>query len=128
MNPFAEVTDLEAIWRPLTTAEKIVAEGLIAQASTQLRARIPNIDAIIAADTTGMKAELAKNAVVNAVKRVMQNPDGWLSESEAYDDYKVDKRRDSALSTGGLYIFDGDLVGLLPRSRRWGMINLRRTI
>lgn len=128
MNPFAEASDLEAIWRPLTPAEKIVAEGLIAQASMQLRARIPNIDALIAADATGMKAELAIAAVVNAVKRVMQNPEGWLSESEAYDDFKVDKRRDSALSTGGLYIFEGDLVGLLPRSRRWGMIPLRRTI
>jgi hypothetical protein len=128
MDPFAEVSDLEAIWRPLNSAEKTVAEGLIEQASNQLRARIPKIDLILKADTTGLKAELAKAAVVNAVKRVMQNPEGWLSESEAYDDFKVDKRRDSALSTGGLYIFEGDLVGLLPRSRKWGMIPLRRTI
>jgi len=128
MNPFAEASDLEAVWRPLTSAEKTVAEGLIEQASNQLRARVPNIDSIIEADTTGLKAEFARAAVVNAVKRVMKNPDGWLSESEAYDDFKVDKRRDSALSTGELYIAESDLVGLLRRSRRWGMIQLRRTI
>ena len=45
---FADVTDLEAHWRPLSDAEGIAAEVWLAVAEAALRARIPTVDADIA--------------------------------------------------------------------------------
>jgi hypothetical protein len=121
MEPFAEPGDIANIWRPLTQAEQTIAEYLLEQASDLLRIQVPNIDALIAADGTGLKAARAKAVVVNAVKRVLSNPDGLLQEQ--IDDYSW--RRDSAVSSGALYLDAGDLAGLAPRSRKWGTMQLR---
>lgn len=121
MEPFADADDVAAIWRPLTAQEEEVAGHLLEQASDLLRLTVPNIDALIASDTTGLKEARAKAAVVNAVKRVLSNPDGLLQEQ--IDDYSW--RRDSAVSSGALYIDSGDLLGLLKRSRKWGSVRLR---
>lgn len=136
MGPFADWTDVERIWRPLTPAEVITADGLISQASMKLRGwaldRGYDLDALITADVSAVsmaRQEIAKYAVAAAVKRVMQNPDGTLSTSFTIDDYREDNRRDSALSTGANYIDPADLAGLLPRPRsRFGMIPMGRAL
>lgn len=121
MEPFATPSDIEAVWRPLTDAETTAATGLLEQASDLLRIQVPNIDTLISNDTTGLKQARAKAAVVNAVKRVLSNPDGLLQEQ--IDDYSW--RRDSAVSSGSLYLDSNDLFGLQSRSRKWGSIRLR---
>lgn len=129
MFPYAYPSDVEAVWRPMTEQETTAAYAFIDQASLKLRVRVPNIDTLISQDTTGQKAALAAAAVVNAVRRLMINPEAWLSESEAIDDYRKDRRRDASVSAGLLYLDEADLVGLLPKpSRKWGMVNLRATI
>lgn len=121
MDPFAVAADIVAVWRPLTAEEITVADGLLAQASARLRVAVPTIDAQLEAEgETGLKHDLAKAAVVNAVKRVMQNPDGVLQFS--IDDYT--ERRDSAVSTGALYLDKADLIGLVSRAGSWRMIQL----
>lgn len=121
MTPFAEAEDVAAVWQPLTTEQESLAEALLEQASTKLRVLVPTIDAQIEADVSGLKRSLAKAAVVNGVKRVLSNPDGLLQET--IDDYTW--RRDSAVSSGALYIDAADLVGLrVKTSRKWGTINL----
>lgn len=119
MEPFAVAADVAAVWRPLTAEEQAVATALLEQASALLRAQVANIDALVAASP--LKAALAKAAVVNAVKRVMNNPDGLLQEQ--IDDYMW--RRDSAVSSGALYLDPTDLAGFLSASRKWGSIRLR---
>lgn len=129
MFPFAYPEDVEAVWRSMTATEVTVATNLLQQASAKLRVRVPTVDTQIADDATGLKASLASAAVVNAVRRLMINPEAWLSESEAIDDYRKDRRRDSSVSAGLLYLDEGDLIGLLPKpSRKWSMVNLRATI
>ena len=73
MEPFATVDDIERVWRELSDAESAMAEGLLSEASMKLRAKIPNIDTLIAGNE--LRTELARMAVVNAVKRVLMNPE-----------------------------------------------------
>lgn len=118
MEPFATAADVEEIWQSGDTFPTDTADALLVQASAKLRVLVPTIDTLIADD---VKAELAKIAVVNAVRRVLRNPDGLLQEQ--IDDYTW--RRDSAVSAGSLYIDPADLIGLVPRaSRKWGTIRL----
>jgi hypothetical protein len=113
MQNFAWVADIEKIWRPLTDAEKVMAEGLIEQASMKLRARIPNIDALILGNE--LRTELARAAVVNAVKRVLMNPEALRVMSTTTGPFSESKTIDTALSSGFVYIDSGDLAGLIFR-------------
>lgn len=122
MAPFAEAVDVEEVWQSDETFPSEIADALLAQASAKLRVMVPTIDTLV---TDELKAELAKIAVVNAVRRVLRNPDGLLQET--IDDYTW--RRDSAVSSGALYIDAADLVGLrVKTSRKWGTINLRHAL
>lgn len=130
MEPLAEASDVESIWRPLTGPETVTAEGLIAQASTKLRGwareQGHDIDTLI---EDPLRADIAKYAVAAAVKRVMLNPDGVLSTSFTIDDYREDNRRDSSVSTGANYIDTADLAGLIPsRAKRFGTMRLGRAL
>lgn len=120
MASFAEPSDVAAAWRPLTAAEETVATTRLAEASNKLRVAVPTIDADIIGNP--LKTELAKTAVVNAVIRVMSNPDALLSEK--IDDYEF--RRDSAVSAGLLYIDPRDLDGLvIVRRGKYRTIRLK---
>lgn len=124
--PFAEPSDVAGIWRPLTAAETATATGLIAQASAKLEAlaleRGIEIATYIGSDQ--LRVNLAKDAVANAVKRVLQNPDGVLSTSFAIDDYQQTDRRDSALSTGALYLDPADLNWIVKPRRKIGTMRM----
>lgn len=111
MFNFAEVYDIEKIWRPLTEDETSMAAGLLTQASMKLRARIPNIDTLIAASE--LRTELARASVVNAVKRVLMNPEALRVISTTTGPFSESKTIDTALSSGFVYIDEGDLTGLL---------------
>lgn len=70
--PFATVSDLEALWRPLSDPEKTRAGTLLSAASRRIRAARPGIDAAIEADE--IDPELVGDIACSMVKRVMQGP------------------------------------------------------
>lgn len=104
-NP-TQVEDLEALWRPLSDAEKIVAQSWLDAAWTIVTARFPNIDARIGDGS--LNADLVSTVVSSMVLRVLRNPDGKRQES--IDDYSW--TRDNAVSSGLLYITPDELSWL----------------
>lgn len=112
MEPFAVPGDIEAVWRPLSATEAVVAEGLIDQASVALRLRVPGIDALIAGNE--LLTAAAKAAVVNAVKRVLQNPDLDKQWSETTGPFTEFHTVSDSISSGALYFTAADLFGLVP--------------
>ncbi|MET0887978.1 MAG: Gp19/Gp15/Gp42 family protein [Mycetocola sp.] len=117
MEPFAQESDLVAVWRPLTTDEQSSVDGLLIEASNKLRAEVPGIDTRVLTDA--LTAANAKSAVVNAVKRIFMNPEGYLTET--IDGYVY--RFDSAISRGEVYISSTDLRPF--RRRRSGFRTIR---
>lgn len=127
MTAFAQAEALADVWRALTTEEAAIVDGLLEEASNKLRVacleRGVNIDDALEAEIAAQKSfksELAATAVVNAVRRRLGNPDGYLEE--AIDDFRG--RRDAATSTGEIYIAPADLKGLVP-NRRGGFRTIR---
>ena len=116
-NP-ATTADIEARWRPLSAQETTNAEALLDDAWALLIARRPTLDADIAAETVS-EANVIR-VVVAMVLRVLRNPDGKLEEK--IDDYSY--RRDSATSTGGLYVTSDELADLTPGRRRQRSVRL----
>jgi len=116
-NP-ATVADITARWRTLTTQETTNATALLADAWALLLARRPTLEADITAGTV-TTANVVR-VVVAVVLRVLRNPDGKLEES--IDDYSY--RRDSATSTGGLYVTSDELADLTPGRHRQRSVRL----
>lgn len=119
MQPFAIYQDIEAVWRPLTTDELTSVEALLVEASNKLRADIPSIDTRV--ETNTLAAANAKSAVVNAVKRVFMNPEGYLTET--IDGYVY--RFDTAISRGEVYISAADLRPFRRRRGGFGTVFLK---
>lgn len=118
MSPWVavDVSDLAARWRPLTPAEATVAPAIIADAQDILETALEGVGFTGAPIPQNERWERMYLAVVVAmVKRVLSNPEGVLSET--IDDYTY--RRDSAVSSGALYLSDAELASLgLPGTRR----------
>jgi hypothetical protein len=115
MEPFAEPGDIVAVFRPLTPTEETLATGLLAQASLKLRlaARKRGIDmATLMLDE--LTAEAVKTAVVNAAKRVLMNPEAVRQWSETTGPMSESRTIDAAISSGALYLADGDLADIFP--------------
>jgi hypothetical protein len=99
-------SDLANRWRPLTSAETVVAEALIDDAFEVLLARVPNLQERL--DSGDLRPGLLVKVIVEMVKPVMMNPEGMLEES--IDDWTG--RRDAAQSTGIMQVSD-DAIRLL---------------
>ncbi len=111
MEPFATAADVAAIYRALDADETTLATGLLAAASVKLRVRVPDVDDKVAASP--LLAEVAKFAVAAAVKRVLMNPDALRQFSETTGPFSESNTVDAAVSSGALYLSDGDLEGLV---------------
>lgn len=109
MAALASVADVETL-RPLKDAERMTASVLIGRASALIRRRLRSVEADMAADPD--YAEVVKGVVVDAVLRVIRNPDGKVQES--IDDYTY--RRADPVADGALYIADRewDLLVAVP--------------
>lgn len=70
VEPFATYPDIEAVWRPLTEAERTVAPALLEVASAIIRARFADIDARIASGA--LSAVLVRQVTVAMVRRYME--------------------------------------------------------
>ncbi len=104
--------DVAAVFRPLSAAEETITPGLIAQALTKLRIRAPGVDDLAEGDE--LRAELARIAVVNAVKRVLNNPAMMRQVSQTAGTFSQSGTYDGSAATGVIEIDDADLYGLLP--------------
>lgn len=80
MVAFAEVSDLEARWRPLSTEERARAAVLLEDASSMLRVELPEIDARLDAVPPTLDAGIPRMIVCKMVQRAMQSGgDGAVS-------------------------------------------------
>jgi hypothetical protein len=112
-NP-VEVTDIEARWRSLSATETSVAEAMIDDMWARAQALIPTLSTNM--DSGVVSSELARAVLAGAVIRVLRNPEGLRQQQ--IDDYSY--TRDSALSSGGLYLSDEEmklLAGSTSRAR-----------
>lgn len=81
MADFATAADVAARWRPLTSAETVVATTLCADASALIRQRFPGIDGQV-------DPAILTMVVAGMVKRALIAPDDGVSqESEATGPY-----------------------------------------
>jgi hypothetical protein len=123
---FADADDVAAVWGELTADQESLVEAWLAQASNQLRMlarqRGADVDALVQSDP--LLAVIVRDAVVNAVKRVLMNPEGYRQLSRTKGPFTESGTIDTALSTGMIYIAAADIAGLFP-VRRSGFRSFR---
>ncbi|WP_345750107.1 hypothetical protein [Microbacterium rhizophilus] len=124
--PTVQASDIADRWRPLTEAEQAVAakriEDVEAELQDELRLRgvdgTPGIPPLASPDAVDAWESRYRVTIVDAVRRYLINPDGWLEEREAIDDYDRTRRRDKSVSGGLVYLSDDEIDKLVPRRRR----------
>jgi hypothetical protein len=100
------VSDLEDRFRPLTDAEKTVANALLIDAWVELLARIPDLEDRMVAGR--VSDALVRRVVAAMAVRVLKNPDAirqWQIDDASFT-------RDQLVSSGMLYA-SPDELGLL---------------
>ena len=118
LTSYAIFEDLEAIWRPLSDAERIVATARIAQASRKVRGDVPLVDGY----TIDQRIELGfldpvmvADVVVEMVKRVMVLPDYIRQRSITVDDATKSETYDATTSSGVMFIAPTEMGMLTGR-------------
>lgn len=95
-EPFAEVSDLEARWRPLTGEESASADALLLDASQMI------VDE--AGDVAGIAAATLRRIVCAMVKRAMVVPDGIGVDSTQFGAGPFQESVKYANPMGDLYL------------------------
>lgn len=109
--------DIANRWRELTPEESAIIDTLIEDAQDILDEALELRGILLAPDSERWQRAYVR-VVASMVKRVLQNPEGYLSTAFTIDDYRQEYRRDSAVSAGVLYLSDLELSGLIPGARR----------
>ena len=111
--PFADPSDVEAVWRPLTSDELSRAANLLDEAS-QIIMEIPMVAARI---TAGLVADATlKSVAVRMVVRVLLNPQRLSQFSVTVEDVTRSGTYESGLVPAGeLVVSPGELDRLLGR-------------
>lgn len=104
--PYAGAVDTATITARISDAEAIV--------QWELRER--GITEPPAGDE--LWATLYTQIICGIVIRYLQNPEGWVEETEAIDDYRVTKRRGNGSAPVGIFTTDEELARLFPQVRR----------
>lgn len=128
--PTVAPSDIEARWRPLTTAETAVATTRIKDVEAELRSQL-RLN-VITGTPTGIPTEEIEDweqqyvgIVAGAVKTLMQTTEGWSEERVQIDDYSHSWRREAADAVDEL-LTDDMIARLLPRIRpRRGAFSIR---
>lgn len=119
LPPFATPADVVAVFRPLTSAEEVLATGLLEQVSNKLRRvarrRSADLDTLMLDE---LNADAVKAAVVNAVKRVLQNPEAIRQLSTTDGPFTESRTVDTAISSGFLYLDPADLEDIFPSVKK----------
>jgi hypothetical protein len=105
------VADVQNRWRVLDADEAMIAPTLIADAQDILEtaAEHAGVTEDVVAGTERLQRAYVR-VVASMVARVLKNPDGFLTETE--DAYTY--RRDSAVSSGALYVSPEEIGSLTP--------------
>jgi hypothetical protein len=127
MSNFATIEDINALWRPLTTAETPRATALLPIVSDSLREEAvkvgKDLDAMIEARPT--LASVAKSVTVDVVARTLMtstNSEPMTQMTESALGYSFSGSY--LVPGGGLFIKKAELARLGLRKQRIGVIDL----
>ena len=127
MADFATISDISALWRPLSTSEAERAEALLPVVSDSLRSEASKVgkdlDAMIAEDET--LASVAKSVTVDVVARTLMtstDSEPMTQSSESALGYSVSGTY--LVPGGGLFIKKSELARLGLRRQRAGVVDL----
>ena len=127
MADFATISDISALWRPLSTSETERAEALLPVVSDSLRSEASKVgkdlDAMIAEDET--LASVAKSVTVDVVARTLMtstDSEPMTQSSESALGYSVSGTY--LVPGGGLFIKKSELARLGLRRQRAGVVDL----
>jgi len=110
LPPFADSSDVEARWRPLTDQEITQADALAADASALIRARFPGIDS--QTDSGQVDPNVLIAVVSGMVKRAMVAPaDGIAQQSETVGPYS--RSQTYANPLGNVFLTQADITLIL---------------
>lgn len=128
LESFATVSELEAIWRDLDTAESNRADVLLLQASNYLRQVATNVgkdlDDLALSDPTKVLEANIKMVVLNAVQRAMSTPTEVPADasqwSQSATPYSESMSFSGAESTSTIYFKkrELDLLGIGGKSKK----------
>lgn len=107
-------SDIEARWRPLTSAEEVVAPTLIADVEAWAMLAVPTLEAALASGSAAF-VQNAKRILATAVIRVLKNPQAYRSEQDGDYSYSFDR----VVSSGELNLSAADLRLLGGRRGRF---------
>lgn len=98
--------------RALTVPEQETVTVWIGDLESDIRFRIPDVDAQVSADPNfGTRI---KRVIFKAIKRVLDNPKGLRQSTVSIDDYSRTETVDKAGSSGELGFTEDDWEELLP--------------
>lgn len=122
MDPFATSDDVANRWRPLTPAEATVADTLVLDASSLIRARFPGIDSQAASGQ--LDPNVLTMVCAGMVKRALIAPaEGVSQSSETVGPYSQSQTFANPMRNVFLTAADEILIlGYIPRgsSHRYG--------
>ena len=128
-TPFATVSDIETLWRPLTSSEQSRAEALLPLVSDELRVLAKEVgkdlDAMAAADEA--YASVLKIVTVDVTVRVLrQSTEGDAMTQESQSALGYSWSGTYAVAGGGIAnaILNNDLKKLGLRTQQIGVISL----
>lgn len=129
MSALATVSDIESLWRTLTTDETTRAEALLDTVSASLRYEAikvgKDLDEMIEDDESGTLAEVAKSVVVDVIARVLMtstDAEPMTQMTESAGGYSFSG---TFLNPGGgLFIKRSELARLGLRRQRYGSFDI----
>lgn len=115
-NP-ATIGDIESRWRPLTTAESIVATTRLDDAWRKLKKDIPDLETRMSGDVdlTADTTRVLSDAVIRVMQSAARN--GLRKGAVGVDDGSSSWELDASIQTG-LYFTDDELADLSSTGRR----------
>lgn len=129
-EPFATISDVSQLWRPMTQAETERAQALIPIICSSLREEAKKVgkdlDTMIAEDED--LAEVAKSVTVDVVARVLMtstSQEPMTQYSEAANGYSMSGT--FLVPGGGLFIKKAELARLGLKRQRIGVIDFYGT-
>lgn len=113
---FATPEDVrKRLGRDLTAAEVLQVDEWLQDLEADIRARIPDIDALMADPETGESyTRTVTRVVAETIVAKLKNPKGLRQYTESVDDYSLTETVDTANSSGRLFITDDDWDLLIP--------------
>ena len=116
MADLADWQDVQArlLDRTLTEPQQFTVGVWIGDLSADIRLRIPDVDAQVAASEDFAKT--VKRVIAGAIKRVLDNPKGLRQSTVSVDDYSKTETVDTTGSSGKLQLSEDDWDDLLPAS------------